>query len=132
LESEDAALIGVPLETRTPLLDLRILRFLLRLPPVPWCVNKELLRKAMKGHLPDAVLLRPKTVLRMDPLEACQKKLAWTPATIRPPRGILPYVNWSKYIETLEQLKGSLSWGVLCPMSLAHWLKDVENEGGIQ
>ena len=132
LESEDAALIGVPLETRTPLLDLRILRFLLRLPAVPWCVNKELLRKAMKGHLPDAVLLRPKTVLRMDPLEACQKKLAWTPATIRPPRGILPYVNWSKYIETLEQLKGSLSWGVLCPMSLAHWLKDVENEGGIQ
>ena len=132
LESEDAASIGVPLETRAPLLDLRILRFLLRLPPVPWCVDKELLRKAMKGYLPDAVLQRPKTVLRMDPLEACQKKLAWTPATITPPRDILPYVNWTKYIETLEQLKGSLSWGVLCPTALAHWLKDVENDAGIQ
>lgn len=132
LESEDAALIGVPLETRAPLMDLRILRFLLRLPPVPWCVDKELLRKAMRGRLPDAVLQRPKTVLLMDPLEACQKKLSWTPATIRSPRGILPYVNWPKYIETLEQLKGSLNWGILCPMALAHWLKDVENGGGIQ
>ncbi len=132
LESEDAAWIGVPLETRAPLLDLRILRFLLRLPSVPWCVEKELLRKAMKGHLPDTVLHRPKTVLRMDPLEACQKRSTWTPAAFQPPMSILPYVNWLKYIETLEQLKGSLSWEILCPMALAHWLKDVENEVGIQ
>jgi hypothetical protein len=41
-------------------------------------------------------------------------------------------VNWKKYIETLEQVKGSLSGEILCPMALAHWLKDVENGGGIQ
>lgn len=132
LEGEDAAWIGVPLETRAPLLDLRILRFLLRLPPVPWCVNKELLRKAMKGCLPRAVLQRPKTVLLMDPLEACQKRHPWTPATSPLSTGILPYVNWTKYIETLEQLKGSLSGEILCPVALAHWLKDIENGGGIQ
>jgi len=132
LEGEDAGWIGVPLEARAPLLDLRLLQFLLRLPPVPWCANKELARKAMKGYLPDAVLHRPKTPLVMDPLEACQQKQAWTPVTSEPPEGILPYVNWMKYIETLEQVKGSLSLEILCPVSLAHWLKDIENGGGIK
>jgi len=132
LEGEDAARTGVLLETRAPFLDLRILKFLLRLPPVPWCVNKELLRKAMTGRLPQAVLQRPKTLLLMDPLEVCQKRHSWTPAASQAPRGIVPYVNWSKYIETLEQFRGSLSGEILCPMALAQWLKDVENGVGIQ
>jgi len=132
LEDEDAACIGAPLEPRAPLLDLRLLQFLLRLPTVPWCANKELARKAMKGRLPDAVLQRPKTPLVMDPLKACQQKQAWTPAVPIPPKAILPYVNWTKYIETLEHVTGSLSLEILCPISLAHWLKDVENGKGIK
>lgn len=132
LEGEDAGWIGVPLEARAPLLDLRLLQFLLRMPPVPWCVNKELTRKAMKGRLPDAVLQRPKTPLVMDPLKACQQKQAWTPAAPVPPKAILTYVNWTKYIETLEHVKGSLRLEILCPISLAHWLKDVENGKGIK
>jgi asparagine synthase (glutamine-hydrolysing) len=132
LEDEDAAWIGVPLEARAPLLDLRLLQFLLRLPPVPWCVNKDLARQAMKGRLPVAVLQRPKSPLATDPLEVCQQKRTWTPAACEPPKGILPYVNWTKYIETLEQVKGSLRLETLCPISLAHWLKDVENGGRIQ
>ncbi len=132
LEDEDAGWTGVPLEARAPLLDLRLLRFLLRLPPVPWCVNKELARQAMKGCLPGAVLQRPKSPLAMDPLEVCQQTRAWTPAACEPPKGILPYVNWTKYSETLEQVKGSLSLEILCPISLARWLKDIENGGGIK
>lgn len=131
MEIEDAAFSGVLQETRTPLLDLRILKYLLRVPPVPWCVNKELLRKAMEGHLPQAVLQRPKTVLLMDPLEASKIKRAWSPAIFQPLAGILPYVNWMKYIETLQQAKGSLTAENLSAMALARWLKDVENEAGI-
>ena len=127
LEDEDAAWIRAPLEPRAPLLDLRLLRFLLRLPSVPWCANKELARKAMTGWLPNAVLQRRKTPLVMEPLVACQRKQNWSPAVLEPPRGILPYVNWTKYIETLEQDTGSLNMEILCPISLAHWLKDVEN-----
>ena len=82
---------------------------------------------AMNGWLPDAVLHRPKTPLVMEPLVVCQRKHAWTPAVPEPPEGILPYVNWPKYVETLEQVKGYLSMEILCPISLAHWLKDVEN-----
>ncbi len=46
-----------------PFWDLRLLRFLLSVPVVPWCRDKFLIRTAMKGVLPDAVRLRPKTAL---------------------------------------------------------------------
>ena len=62
-ETEDAAWTGVPVESRAPLLDLRMLRFLLRVPPVPWCMEKELLREAMRGILPEEIRSRPKTPL---------------------------------------------------------------------
>jgi hypothetical protein len=68
----------------------------------------------------------------MDPLTAFQTNHAWTPVVPEAPKEIASYVNWPKYIETLEQVKGSLSLEMLCPISLAHWLKDVENGGGIQ
>jgi asparagine synthase (glutamine-hydrolysing) len=46
-----------------PFWDLRLLRFLLSVPVVPWCRDKFLIRTAMRGLLPDAVRLRPKTAL---------------------------------------------------------------------
>ena len=66
-ERHDAGSTRVPLEVRHPLLDLRILRFLLRLPTLPWCADKELLRVAMRGDLPEEVLRRPKAPLAGDP-----------------------------------------------------------------
>lgn len=63
LETEDAGWTHVSLEARAPLLDLRLRRFLLRLPPVPWCADKELCRRAMKEMLPGVVVERPKTPL---------------------------------------------------------------------
>jgi len=50
----------VPVEVQRPYFDLRLVRFLLRLPPVPWCADKELLRVAMQGVLPEQVRCRPK------------------------------------------------------------------------
>src|SRR5438445_11318313 len=68
LEHEDAEWIRAPLESRSPFLDRRLLRFLLRVPPVPLCLEKELLRRAMAGALPEEVRLRPKVPLAADPL----------------------------------------------------------------
>jgi hypothetical protein len=42
--------------------------FLLALPALPWCSDKELLREAARGILPDAVRLRRKSPLLADPL----------------------------------------------------------------
>lgn len=64
----DPAVSGTSLEWRHPYLDLRVLEFLLSVPPVPWARHKRLLRKAMKGILPDEVLARPKTPLVLDPV----------------------------------------------------------------
>jgi asparagine synthase (glutamine-hydrolysing) len=132
-ETEDAGFTGVTLETRAPLLDLRILRFLLRLPPVPWCINKELTRRAMKGGLPYEVLVRPKTPLLEDPLEACWQRGGWRPTPEKnPPKTIHEFVDWERWLATLKSSKGYFHYEYLFPLSFSLWLKDIEKEGGIQ
>jgi asparagine synthase (glutamine-hydrolysing) len=133
LEDEDAGWTGIQLETRAPLLDLRLLRFLLRLPPVPWCIDKEVTRRAMDSWLPAEILKRPKSPLLQDPLEACQKRAGWRPQPeAAPPKLVHEFVNWKVWRATLENSKGSLSWGHVYPLSLALWLKGIENREGIE
>ncbi|MGE4081160.1 MAG: asparagine synthase-related protein, partial [Reyranella sp.] len=62
----DAALS--PVVWRHPYLDLRVLEFLLSVPPVPWARRKLLLRRAMRDRLPRAVLARRKAPLAQSPL----------------------------------------------------------------
>jgi asparagine synthase (glutamine-hydrolysing) len=50
-------------EWRYPYLDLRVLEFMLSVPPVPWGWKKRLIREAMRGRLPPKVLARRKTPL---------------------------------------------------------------------
>jgi asparagine synthase (glutamine-hydrolysing) len=52
---------------RHPYLDLRVLGFLLAVPPVPWGRRKLLLRTAMRGLLPREILERRKTPLAASP-----------------------------------------------------------------
>jgi asparagine synthase (glutamine-hydrolysing) len=129
LETDDAGGNRVNLESRAPLLDLRLLAFLLRLPPVPWCMNKELSRRAMEGSLPRIILSRPKTPLKQDPVEACSKNQEW----IRRLPKVAPcqmevFVNWEKWCETLCDSKGSLKATIVRPASLFFWLKAVETQ----
>jgi asparagine synthase (glutamine-hydrolysing) len=132
-ENEDAGYTGAPLETRAPLLDLRILRFLLRLPPVPWCVNKELSRQAMKGALPKDILERPKAPLMEDPLEACWQGFGWRPHPEKnPPKRVHEFVKWERWLATLENPKGYFRYESLYPLSFSLWLKGIEKGGGIQ
>lgn len=67
-EAHDPGYTRMLLEVRHPLMDLRVLRFMLRLPTLPWCADKELLRVAMRGELPPEVLRRPKSPLAGDPV----------------------------------------------------------------
>jgi asparagine synthase (glutamine-hydrolysing) len=133
LEGEDAGFTHVPLETRAPFLDLRVLRFLLRLPPVPWCVNKELMRRAMQGELPDVVRVRPKSPLLEDPLEACLRTGRWTPTPpASPPSAIHNYLDWKKWSATLNEGAGFSCGSNLFSLALVLWLKDIENAEGIE
>ena len=67
-EQENAGVTRLPVETRYPFLDLRIVNFLLALPPFPWFFQKMLLREAMTGRLPETVRMRPKTPVQSDTL----------------------------------------------------------------
>lgn len=52
-----------PSYTTMPFLDLRVVNFMLSLPPLPWFKRKYLIRQAMRNILPTEVLERPKTPL---------------------------------------------------------------------
>jgi asparagine synthase (glutamine-hydrolysing) len=60
LESLDAGFHGVPIDVRLPFLDLRLVRFALAAPPIPWMQHKHLLREAARGLIPEVVRTAPK------------------------------------------------------------------------
>ena len=123
-ESEDAGWTGVPVELRTPLLDQRLLRFLLRVPPVPWCMNKTLLRQAMRGMLPEVIRARPKTPLLGDLIGLFIESKEWQPVPLPdPPAELRKFVDWERLGTTLATAAGSTPWVGLRPVSLFYWLK---------
>jgi asparagine synthase (glutamine-hydrolysing) len=70
----DPGCTGRPLEVRHPLVDLRLIRFALALPAVPWCVDKHLLRRCLDVALPAEIRARPKTPLPADPAAALHRR----------------------------------------------------------
>lgn len=132
-ELEDPAWTGISLQSRAPLLDLRLIRFLLRVPPLPWCAEKELARQSLRHFLPDSVRLRRKTPLAEDPLAALVERGDWAPPTAeRPPELLNKFVLWENWIATFSNGKSSALWKSLRPLLLARWLKAVENRPGIK
>jgi asparagine synthase (glutamine-hydrolysing) len=132
-ESEDAGWTGLPVEARAPLLDQRLLRFLLRVPPVPWCMNKELLRTAMHGLLPEEVRVRKKTPLQGDPLLLHAEKNGWTAVlSDRACERLSNFVNCKMLSATSRPALGLSLWADLRPIALDYWLKSVENRQRIK
>jgi asparagine synthase (glutamine-hydrolysing) len=66
-ETYDPGATRQPVTLRYPLLDVRFIEFALSLPTHPWCVNKHIVRTAMRGRLPDEICARPKSPLAVDP-----------------------------------------------------------------
>jgi asparagine synthase (glutamine-hydrolysing) len=55
--------VGLPVKLVFPFFDLRLVQCVLETPRIPWRVDKRLLRETMRGALPEAVRMRPKTSL---------------------------------------------------------------------
>jgi asparagine synthase (glutamine-hydrolysing) len=133
LEREDAEWTRTPLESRAPFLDRRLIHFLLRVPPVPLCIDKELLRRAMTGMLPEEVRLRLKTPLAGDPLGLQVRSGSWSPLPLpQPTTAVEFFVNWERLSGILASNSGGALWRDLRPLLLNRWLKDVEKVGRIQ
>ena len=69
-ELENAGVTHCPVEVRHPFFDLRIVNYLLALPPFPLFFEKKLLREAVAGRLPESIRTRRKSPLAGDPLMA--------------------------------------------------------------
>ena len=127
-DSYDSGVTRLPLECRHPLLDLRLLDYCLTLPPLPWCVKKEILRVAMRGLLPEPVRLRPKTPLAGWPgskmLRAADAQ--WIDGFVSAPR-LNTYVNREKIPKTWGGVNPLEAWTNLRPLSLNFWLQNLQS-----
>ncbi len=131
-EYSDAGVTGVALEHRHPLMDLRLQRFCLSLPPMPWCVKKQIVRQAMRGALPDAVLRRPKTPLAARPEMQVLRhpESRWVDRFV-PAQGLAHYVERAKVPPVwLDGPTGEACderrWRDLRPLSLSVWMRNLE------
>jgi len=123
-EGSDVGVTGVPVEVRHPFFDLRLVAFLLALPALPWCSDKELLREAARGVLPDEVRLRRKSPLLADPLIALlqQPESAWVDSFEGVPE-LARYIERSLVPKVLGERDPWAAWIHLRPLSLNFWLR---------
>jgi asparagine synthase (glutamine-hydrolysing) len=63
VEGFDPATTRIPSQFVHPFWDIRVVRFLLTVPGIPWCRDKYLIRTALRGRIPEPVLMRPKAPL---------------------------------------------------------------------
>jgi asparagine synthase (glutamine-hydrolysing) len=129
LESLDAGTTGVPLERRHPLLDLRLVEFLLALPAVPWCVDKHIFRVSMQDMLPRKVLRRPKSPLADDPWAAWLSRHKEDLRNFDFHPSVEQYVDKRTFGEVIDQLDSNAYWFSLRLMVLSRWFATRE---GIQ
>ena len=123
-ERYDSTVTGVPVEVRHPFFDLQLIGFLLALPALPWCSDKELLREAARGILPDAVRLRPKSPLPADPLIALLQRpeSAWVDWFEADPE-LGRYVERRSVPKVFGEKDPWSAWIHLRPLSLNFWLR---------
>jgi len=123
-QSFDAGETGFANEVCHPFFDLRAVKFLLALPVLPWSSDKEILRSAARGILPDAVRLRRKSPLITDPIAALLQRpeSSWVDH-FEPVSELLEYV-YVKEIPKVFQM-GSAIDALVClrPLSLNFWLQ---------
>lgn len=129
-EGYDCGVTRISLEVRHPFFDLRLVSFLLALPALPWCSDKELLREAARGVLPDSVRLRRKSPLAADPLVALlqQKESAWVDSFEGVP-ALEPYVERRQVPKVFGKKDIWSGWIHLRPLSLNFWLRSQASAG---
>jgi asparagine synthase (glutamine-hydrolysing) len=114
-----------PVRFRHPFADLRLVEFVARVPPHPWLARKRILRDAMQGSLPEAVLRRPKTPL------VGSARTAATPEARRALVELLRATPEARRFLDVDSLVEQLGvgnssdwqeWTLARPLGLVHWL----------
>jgi asparagine synthase (glutamine-hydrolysing) len=120
--------VRLPMVTRHPFSDIRLVEFMLGAPGFVHS-NKWVLREAMRERLPPIIVSRPKEGLPGD------LRLAKMMAGLRRPLPLLeatePYVDTAEFSQTYRQFpqngaEGSTwsSWLINAPIALAYWMNN--------
>jgi asparagine synthase (glutamine-hydrolysing) len=122
-EGYDPGATRLNLEVRHPFIDLRLVEYLLAIPAAPWCVNKHILRCAMREKLPDAVLNRHKTGLAGDPALQLVKRASvrWLDSFEVSPQ-LRAFVNLDRRRPVVEEETADGLWASLRVFALNYWL----------
>jgi asparagine synthase (glutamine-hydrolysing) len=124
--SHDAECTQAPVEVRYPFLDVRLLRFFLAIPTIPWCRSKYVIRRAMKAMLPEQVLRRPKEGLATDVI--MERLELSRPADFTAAPELHAYVDTT----LLPATAGTDVWAsgsILLARLLNHWLQSSYHYG---
>jgi len=124
----DPAYTGVPLEVRHPFVDLRLLRFMLQVPAMPWSRSKYLVRRALAGVIPEHVRRRPKTPLPCVPDHARAVRIGMPP--VRPSAALARYGDAGK-LSYSGPLAAEPVGDWLRFVALSHWLPEVDVTHGV-
>jgi asparagine synthase (glutamine-hydrolysing) len=118
-EGFDPGVTKTSFEVRHPFVDIRMLQFLLAVPPLPWCRAKYLFRKSMAGRLPQSVLRRRKKSVDMRPVRKFIASLCAAP--FRPTEEIRAFVDldWLSHPRATHDIESNLRL-----RSLNHWLQN--------
>jgi asparagine synthase (glutamine-hydrolysing) len=129
----DPGYTGQPLEARHPFFDVRLIIFVLSVPPIPWMVNKALLRAAMRGLLPEKIRLRPKTPLGALPAsDGAPPPFNW-PERLAATSELEPFVNTGTLLQIIRAPAQALPEDLATvgvPLALAYWLRGQKTQFG--
>ena len=135
-ESYDPGTVSFQVESRHPLFDVRLVNYTLRLPSLPWCVDKSLMRSAMQGKLPEQVRRRPKTPVSGDPIASLLQRQnnQWLDYSVPQPE-LVKYVDWDIWTKSYEAnisqpanvIDTDKLWAQTLPLSLDYWLQSLRN-----
>lgn len=120
----DAQAIGAAAEFRHPFVDLRLLRYMLAVPVVPWCRGKYLVRRAMRDALPAEVLRRPKSPLTGDPRWESARRTGL--AALQPALPLQEYVDPVRVPDQADQDMITF-WVNLRPRAFNYWLRNLHS-----
>lgn len=120
------------IELRFPILDTRLIRFVMSVPAIPWCQQKALPRRAYRGRLPDAVLDRPKM-----PLIGFNEGMvaAWRSATggraARPAGDVARWIEAGPWTSAMEQGSAEAVMAAWRVTALESWLAGRPRAGAV-
>jgi asparagine synthase (glutamine-hydrolysing) len=122
-EGYDRGSTKLELEVRHPFIDLRLVEYLLAIPPVPWCVNKHILRLAMKDMLPASVLNRRKTPLQRDPALQLVRRASvrWLDKFDVNPQ-LKNFIDLTRRRSVIDEETSDALWASLRVFALNYWL----------